>query len=44
MAKTISNNKTGHAEIHEQCEICGDVKNINNHNLCPFCQLDIDLN
>lgn len=30
--------------IHEQCEICGDVKNINNHDLCPFCQLDLDLN
>jgi hypothetical protein len=42
--KDDSNNKSGHAELHEQCEICGDVKNINNHGLCPFCQLDIDLN
>lgn len=36
--------KSEEHKIHEQCKTCGDVKNINKHDLCPFCQLDLDLN
>lgn len=32
------------AEIAEECKICSGHGHINKDGLCPFCQLDIDLN